>query len=78
MANCFTQFLLIKEKLAALFVFYIFYSFEPGHEKMCLTSYVINKGADQPAHPRSLSSAFVVHFLDSIISLDYIAEISRL
>ena len=37
-----------------------------------------NKGADQPAHPRSLISAFVVRFLDSIISLDSKAEISRL
>ena len=31
-----------------------------------------------PAHPRSLISAFIVHCLDSIISLDSIAEISRL
>ena len=53
------------------------YKDEPGHEKMCLMSYVNNKGADQPAHPRSLISAFV-HCLESIISLDSIAEISRL
>ena len=33
---------------------------DPGHEKMCLMSYANNKGADQPAHPRSLISAFVV------------------
>ena len=52
--------------------------FEPGHEKMCLISYANNKGADQPAHPRSLISAFVVRCLDSIISLDSIDEISRL
>ena len=52
--------------------------FEPGHEKMCLMSYENNKGADQPAHPRSLISAFVVRCLDSIISLDSIAENSRL
>ena len=45
---------------------------------MCLMSYANNKGADQPAHARSLISAFVVHCLDSIISLDSIAEISRL
>ena len=51
---------------------------EPGHEKMCLMSYAKNKGTDQPAHPRSLISAFIVHCLDSIISLDSIAEISRL
>ena len=36
-----------------------------------------NKGADQPAHPRSLS-AFVVRCLDSIISVLAITEISRL
>ena len=52
--------------------------FEPGYEKMCLMPYANNKGADQPAHPRSLISAYIVHCLDSIISLDSIAEISRL
>ena len=52
--------------------------YEPGHEKMCLMSYANNKGADQPVHPRSLISAFDVRCLDSIISLDSIAEISRL
>ena len=43
------------------------FTFEPGHEKMCLMSY-----------PRSLISAFVVQYLDSTISPDSIAEISRL
>ena len=52
--------------------------FEPDHEKMCFMSYVNNECADQPAHPRSLISAFVVRCLDRIISLDSIAEISRL
>ena len=37
-----------------------------------------NKGADQPAHLRSLISAFVVHCLDSIIPLVSISEISSL
>ena len=41
-------------------------------------SYANNNGTDQPAHTRSLISAFVVCCLDSIISLDSIAEISRL
>ena len=52
---------------------------------MCLISYANNKGADQterfadqPAHTRSLISAFIVCCLDSIVSLDFIAEISRL
>ena len=40
-------------------------------------SYANNKGADQPVHPRSLISTFVVRCLDSV-SLDSIAEISRL
>ena len=40
--------------------------------------YANNKGADQPAHPRSLISAFVVHFLNSIIPLVSIPKISRL
>ena len=52
--------------------------YQPGHEKMCLMSYANNKGADQPAHPRSLISAFAVRCLASIISLDSIAVISRL
>ena len=41
-------------------------------------SYANNKGANQTVHARSLISAFVVRCLDSIISLDSIAEISRL
>ena len=41
-------------------------------------SYANNKGSDQPWHPRSLISAFVVCCLYSIISLDSIAEISKL
>ena len=38
---------------------------EPCHEKMCLMTYVNNKGADQPARPHSLISYFVVCCLDS-------------
>ena len=36
--------------------------------------YAINKGTEQPAHPRSLISAFVVRRLDSIIPLVSISE----
>ena len=41
-----------------------------GHrrEKTCLLGFANNKGADQPAHPRSLISAFVIRLLESIIS----------
>ena len=43
-----------------------------------LMLYANNKGADQPAHPRSLISAFIVRCLDSIIPLVSISEISSL
>ena len=51
---------------------------EPRHAKTCLMPYANNKGADQPAHPCSLISAFVVRCLDSIISLVSISEILSL
>ena len=40
--------------------------------------YANNKGADQPAHLRSLISAFVVRYLDSIIPILAKSKISRL
>ena len=40
--------------------------------------YANNKGADQPAHPRSLISTFIVRCLDSTTPLVVIFEISRL
>ena len=40
--------------------------------------YANNKGADQPVHLRSLISTFVVHCLDSIVSLVSISKISSL
>ena len=40
-------------------------------------SYANNKGADQPAHPRSLISTFVVRFLDSMICILAILKVSR-
>ena len=39
--------------------------------------YANNKGADQPAHPRSLISTFVVRCLDSMICILAISERSR-
>ena len=41
-------------------------------------SYANNKGTDQPAHPRSLISAFVVCCLDSVTSLVSVTKISSL
>ena len=35
----------------------------PRREKTCLRTFANNKGADQPAHPRNLISAFVFAFL---------------
>ena len=40
----------------------------PRREKPCLRGFSNNNGADQPAHPRSLISAFVTRLLESIIS----------
>ena len=46
--------------------------------RKCVMPYGNNKGADQPAHPRSLISTFVVHCLDSIMSLVSVTKISSL
>ena len=51
-------------------------SFGPRHEKTFLWGFANNTGADQPAHPRSLVSAFVIRFLESIISRLAMSEIS--
>ena len=48
-----------------------------GRAKMCLMPYANNKGADQPAHPRSLISTFVVHCLDSVICILALSKVSR-
>ena len=40
----------------------------PCCEKTCLRRFVINKGADQPAHPGSLISGFVIRCTESTIS----------
>ena len=52
--------------------------YEPHHEKTCLCNMRTKKGADQPAHSRSLISAFIVRYLDSIISILAKSKISRL
>ena len=50
----------------------------PHHEKTCFAMYANNKGADQPAHPHSLISTFVVRYLDSIIPTLAKSKLSRL
>ena len=51
-------------------------SYGPQHEKTCLRGFANNTGSDQPAHPRSLISAFVIHFLEIIICKLATGEIS--
>ena len=48
----------------------------PRREKTCLWGFTNNTGADQPAHPHSLISAFVIRLLESIISRLATGEIS--
>ena len=70
-----------SKKLVFTFLFYFYLeSFHKEHstvikqliwaltrKKSCLRGFANNTGADQPAHPRSLISAFVIRFLESII-----------
>ena len=56
---------------------YICVSVRPGHAKTCLMPYANNKGADQPAHRRSLISTFVVRCFDSMICIIAISKVSR-
>ena len=58
-----------------------FYRFSPtysinSHEKTCLLGFANNTGADQPVYPRSLNSAFVILFLESIMCEHATGEIS--
>ena len=48
----------------------------PRREKTCLRGFANNKGADQPAHLRSLISAFVIRFFENIICKLATGEIS--
>ena len=54
---------------------YIF-TYGQRREKTCLCGLANNKGADQPAHPDSLISAYVIRFLESIIYKHTIGEIT--
>ena len=55
---------------------YVIVKFGPRREKNGLQRFVNNKGADQPAHTRRLTSAFVIHLLERIISKLASSEIS--
>ena len=47
---------------------FIVFTYGPRLEKTCLRRFANNTGADQPAHPHSLISAFVIRLLKSIIA----------
>ena len=51
-------------------------SFGPRREKPCLRGVANNTGANQPAHPRSLISVYVIRFLESTICKFATGEIS--
>ena len=44
------------------------YVYWPRRQKTCLRRFANNKGADKPAHPRSMISAFVIRLLECIIT----------
>ena len=50
----------------------------PRREKTCLRRFANNKGADQPAHTRSLIIGFAIRLLESIISKLATSEVSLL
>ena len=53
--------------MVTIFGHIVFKSFGPRREKTCLREFANNTGAEQPAHPRSLVSAFVIRFFESAI-----------
>ena len=58
-------------------VIYVTYTiYRPYRKKTCLWGYVNKKGADQPAHPDSLISAFVILLFASTVSSLITNEIS--
>ena len=51
-------------------------TYGPHRDKTCLRGLANKTGADQPGHPRSLISAFVIRFLESIMCKLATGEIS--
>ena len=49
----------------------------PCREKTCFGGFVNNKGADQPAHPRSLIIDFIIRLFESTISRLAMSKISN-
>ena len=48
-------------------MFELHVSVGPQRKKTCLREFSNNTGADQPAHPHSLISAFVIRFSQSMV-----------
>ena len=64
--------------MACLFVYFAMLWLMGHVIRILFMPYANNKGKDQPAHPRSLISTFVVRFLDNLIPILAKAKISRL
>ena len=62
-------------KVTLSFLLYAIYG--PRREKTCLRGFANNTGADQPAHPLRLISAFVSRFMKSIMCKLSTGEISN-
>ena len=60
----------------AIAIFQVKMIYGPQWEKTCLQGFANNTGADQPAHPRRLISAFLIRVLESTISKLATREIS--
>ena len=71
-----TTYVVYLETLHVQYPIYLIYG--PRREKTCLRGFANNTGSDQPAHPRRLISAFVIRFIESIISKLATSEISML
>ena len=54
----------------------LFFLYGPQREKTCHRRFANNTRADQPAHPHSLISTFVIRLFESIISRLASSEIS--
>ena len=66
------------KQMIGFITIYVCYSDHMGVDtgKTCLQNFANNTGADQPAHPRSLISTFVIPFSKSIICNIVTGEIS--
>ena len=71
-----SYFLSRQKRFCMTETFHCLLKFGPRREKTCLRGVAKNTGADKPAHPRSLISAFVNRFLESFLHNLATGEIS--